>query len=61
MQIIMLQGFATSGENFNEIVSVTSHLQKKTVVTIAYVNDFVQGGRVELFRLVALYRCIPIG
>ena len=35
--------------------------KKKTIVTIAYVNDFVQGGRVELFSLVAFYRCILIG
>ena len=53
-------GFATRSENFNEIVSVTSYL-RKTIMTIAFVNDFVQGGRVELFHLVALYRCILIG
>ena len=48
-------GFATRSENFNEIVSVTSHL-RETIVTIAFVNDFVQGGRAELYRLVAVYR-----
>ena len=39
------KGFATRSENFNEIASVTSYL-RKTIVTIAFVNDFVQGGRV---------------
>ena len=39
-------GFATRSENFNEIVSVTSYL-RKTIATIAFVNDFFQGGRVE--------------
>ena len=53
-------GFATGSENSNEIVSVTSYL-RQTIVTIAFVNDFVQGGRVELYCLVALYRCILIG
>ena len=52
--------FATRSENANEVVSVTTYL-RKTVVTIAFVNDFVQGVRVELYRLVALYRCILMG
>ena len=39
---------------------MTSYL-RKIIVTIAFVNDFAQGGRVELYRLVALYRCILIG
>ena len=47
------KGFATRSENSNEIVSMTAYL-RKTIVTIAFVNDFVQGGRVELYRLVAL-------
>ena len=54
------KGVATRSENSNEIVSVTSYL-RKTIVTIALVNDFVQDGRVELYRLVALYCCILIG
>ena len=54
------KGVATRSENSNEIVRVTSYL-RKTIVTIAIVNDFVQGGRVELYRLVALYCCILIG
>ena len=43
-------GFATRSESSNEIVSMTSYL-RQTIVTIAFVNDFVQGGRVELYRL----------
>ena len=54
------KGVATRSENSNEIVSMTSYL-RKTIVTTAFVNDFVQGGRVELYRLVALYCCILIG
>ena len=54
------KGFATRSENLNEVVSITSYL-RKIIVTTTYVNDFVQGGRVELYRLVALYRCILIG
>ena len=56
----VLKGVATRSENSNEIVSVTSYLWK-TIVTIAFVNDFVQGGRVELYRFVASYCCILIG
>ena len=54
------KGFATRSENSNEIVSVPSYL-RKTIVTIAFVDDFVQSGRVELYRLIALYCCILIG
>ena len=54
------EGVATCIENSNKIVSVTSYL-RKTIVTIAFANDFVQGGHVELFRVVALYRCNLIG
>ena len=57
---INCRGVATRSENSNEILSVTSYL-RKTIVAIAFVNDFVQGGRVELYRLVALYCCILIG
>ena len=57
---VAIKSVATRSENSNEIVSVTSYL-RKTIVTIAFVNDFVQGGRVELYRLVALYCCILIG
>ena len=44
-------GFATRSKNSNQIVSVTSYL-RKTIVTIAFVNGFIQGGHVELFRFV---------
>ena len=54
------KGFDTRSENFNEIVSVTSYLWK-SIVTIVFVNDFVQGRRAERYRLVALSRCILIG
>ena len=54
------KGVATRSENSNEIVSVPSYL-RKTIVTIAFVDDFVQSGRVELYRLIALYCCILIG
>ena len=54
------KGVATRSENSNEIVSVTSY-SRKIIVTLALVNDFVEGGRVELYRLVALYRCNLIG
>ena len=50
----------TRSENFNEIVSVTSYLWKP-IVMIAFDNDFVHGGRVEVYRLVVLYRCNLIG
>ena len=56
----IVKGFATRSENSNEIVSMTSYL-RQTIVTIAFVNYFVHGGGVELYRLVALYRCILIG
>ena len=59
-KIAQCKGVATRSENSNEIVSVTSYL-RKTIVAIAFVNDFVQGGRVELYRFVALYCCILIG
>ena len=58
--LVEYKGVATRSENSNEIVSMTSYL-RKTIVTIAFVNDFVQGERVELYRLVALYCCIMIG
>ena len=54
------KGFVTRSENSNEIVSMTSYL-RKTIVTIAFVNDFVPGGCVEVYLLVALYCCILIG
>ena len=53
------KGFVELSKNVNEIISVMSYL-RKTIVTIALANDFVQGGRVELYRLVALYHCILI-
>ena len=60
VQYYINKGFDTCSENFNEIVSVTAYL-RKTIAAIAFVNDFVQGGHVELYRLVALYCCILIG
>ena len=57
---VQSKGFATCCENFNKIVSVTSYL-RQTIVMMVFGNDFVQGGRVELYRLKALYRCIRIG
>ena len=48
------KGVATRSKNFNKIVSMTSHLQK-TIVTIAFANDFIQSEHVELFRFVSLY------
>ena len=56
----IVKGFATRSENSNEIVSMTSYL-RQTIVTIAFVNDFVQGGGVELYRFIALYHRILIG
>ena len=56
----VVKGFVTRSESLNKIVSITSHL-RKPIVAIAFVNDFFQGGRVELYRLIALYRCILIG
>ena len=44
----------------NEIVGVTS-FSRKTIVTIAFINDFVQGGCVELFCFVSLYCYNMIG
>ena len=54
------KGVATRSENSDEIVGVTSYL-RKTIVTMAFVDNFVQGGRVEVYRLVALFCCILIG
>ena len=51
VHIYLSKGVATRSESSNEIVSVTSYL-RKTIVTIAFANDFVQGGHVELFRIV---------
>ena len=52
-QISTTKGIATRSENLTKIVGMTSK-PRKTIVAIASVNDFVQGGHVELFRLVAL-------
>ena len=45
---------ATHCENFNKIIGLMSN-SRKTIVAIAFANDFAQGGHVELFRHVALY------
>ena len=45
------KGVATRSKSSIEFVSVMSHL-RTTIATIAFANDFVQGGHVELFRLV---------
>ena len=50
------KGVAARGESSNGIVIMTSYL-RKTIVTMAFVNDFVRGGHGQLFHLVALYRC----
>ena len=49
--------------NSCEGFATRSDISNKTIVTIAFVNDFVQDERVsgELFRRVALYRCNVIG
>ena len=51
------KGVATRSENSNEIVSVTSYLQK-TIAPIGFANNFVQDGNFELFHLVTLYSVI---
>ena len=45
---------ARRSENSNEIVSVISN-SRITIMAIAFVNDFVQDGHVELFRLGSFY------
>ena len=47
------KGIATHSKNSNEIVSMTSYT-RKTIITTAFANGFVQCGYVELFRLVTL-------
>ena len=43
----LAKGIATRSENSTEIVSMT-------IVAITFADDLVQGGHVELFRLVSL-------
>ena len=42
------KGFATRSESSIEIISVMSFLQK-TIVSMAFANDFIQGGQVKFF------------
>ena len=52
---IEFKDLATRSENSNEIVSMTPYL-RQTITTIELVNDFVPGGRAEVFHLVAFSR-----